>query len=97
MEFGSALFVRRWKPGCSPNVDAINAVAVSRAGRTVSQVQGELEEIPDAKARLVTLLSEARLPYDAKVCAEIAQHVNIERLRYRCPSFRLFQTKVLDC
>ena len=76
---------------------AINAVAVSRAGRQVSQVQGELEEIADAKSRLVTLLSEARLPYDATVCAEIAQHVNLERLRYRCPSFRLFETKVLDC
>jgi hypothetical protein len=77
--------------------DAINAVAAERGGRAVSQLQGALEELRDPKQKLMKLLSEARLPYDAQVCGEIAQNASIERLRYRCPAFRSFEQKVIDC
>jgi hypothetical protein len=79
------------------DVNAINSVARDRGGRTVSPVQGEIEEIGNPKERLTQLLSEARLPYDAEVCREIAQRADIETLRRRCPSFRSFERKVLDC
>lgn len=79
------------------DAEAINIVADSREGRHVSPVQGELEEISDPKARLVDLLSDAKLPYDAKVCGEIAQRTSLDRLRYRCASFRSFEEKVIDC
>jgi hypothetical protein len=76
---------------------AINAVAMQRGGLVVARVDGEIEEIQDPKGRLVGLLSQAKLPYTAAVCGEIARRADIERLKYRCPSFRSFVTKVLDC
>lgn len=77
--------------------EAINIVAENRGGRRIPQISGQLEEIKDAKANFVSVLSQAQLPYDAKVCSEIAQNASLERLRYRCQSFRWFETKVLDC
>lgn len=77
--------------------NAINSVALPRGGRTAARVQGTLEEIADPKERFILLLSEARLPYDPEVCREIASRVDIETLGYRCPSFRSFQQKVIDC
>jgi hypothetical protein len=76
---------------------AINFVARSRSGREVPPVQGTVEDIVDPKERLRRLLSQARLPYDPQVCREIASQASIETLRYRCPSFRFFEEKVLDC
>jgi hypothetical protein len=77
--------------------NAINSVAQARGGRLTSQTQGQLEEISEPKERLIKLLTEAKLPYDPKVCAEIAREASIERLRYRCPAFGLFEQKVIDC
>lgn len=78
--------------------DAINSVAVARGGsKKVAGVAGDVEEIRDPKNMLVNLLSKADLPYDPKVCGEIAKAANLERLRYRCPSFRSFENTVIDC
>lgn len=79
------------------DVGAINSVALSRGGRGVPAVQETLEDIEDPKQRLTRLLSLAGLPYDPQVCREIARQANIETLKYRCPSFRSFQEKVMDC
>jgi hypothetical protein len=76
---------------------AINEVATTRGGRPISEVHGELEEIGDPKDRLVCLLSAAALPFDQAVCREIAARTRLEVLRYRCPSFRSFEQKVVDC
>lgn len=79
------------------DVEAINSVALSRDGRRVTPVQETLEDIARPKERLMRVLSTAGLPYDFEVCREIARQANTETLRYRCPSFRSFEQKVLDC
>lgn len=79
------------------DAEAINLVAQLRGGRPISEVQGQIEEIVDPKGRLRRLLSAAKLDYDAEVCRQIAQRISLEKLRYRCPSFQRFETKVTDC
>lgn len=77
--------------------EAVNSVALMRGGQQVSPMQGTLEEIVDPKETFRRWLSEAKLPYDAQVCREIVRQIKLETLRYRCPSFRSFEQKVLDC
>jgi hypothetical protein len=79
------------------DVSAINSVAAARGGKEVALVQGTLEDIVDPKDRLRRLLSQAGLPYTDQVCREIAAKTSIETLRNRCPSFRIFEQKVIDC
>ena len=79
------------------DAQAINIVAQNRGGRQIQEVQETLEEIHDPKAKLRSVLSEAKLPYTEPVCAEIASHLRIDHLEYRCPSFRTFRQDVLDC
>ena len=79
------------------DVSAVNFVARSRGGREVAEVNEDLEEIVDPKGRLRRLLSQAGLPFDPAVCQEIAARIEIEKLRYRCPSFGIFERRVLDC
>jgi hypothetical protein len=76
---------------------AVNAVARERGGRDVPELQGELEDIADPKERFVRLLSQARLLFTPAVCREVACQADIEKLRYRCPSFRSIERKVIDC
>lgn len=77
--------------------NAINSVSRTRGGRTVERLQGQIEEMVNPKQRLTRLLSDARLPYTAEVGREIASQADLETLKYRCPSFRSFVTKVIDC
>jgi hypothetical protein len=77
--------------------EGVNAVAKKRGGRAVAEVQGTLEEIEYPKERLRQLLSEAKLEYTDQVCAEIARSLRLETLSYRCPSFRPFKQRVVDC
>jgi predicted house-cleaning noncanonical NTP pyrophosphatase (MazG superfamily) len=77
--------------------EGINAVARKRGGRVVAEVQGTLEEIEYPKERLKELLSEAKLEYTDQVCAEIARLLRLDTLSYRCPSFRTFKQRVVDC
>lgn len=79
------------------DVNAIHSVALERGGRKVPAIQGQLEQIGNPKEMLRDVLSRAGLPYDQKVCAEIARCADIGVLRQRCPSFRGFEKKVLDC
>lgn len=76
---------------------AISSTAASRGGQPVSDVHGELEEIENPKDKFISLLSSARLPHDPAVRREIAAQLRLERLRYRCPSFCSFETKLIDC
>jgi hypothetical protein len=84
------------------DANAISFVASSRGvasfgdGRPVSEVQGVLEDIEDPKGRFKRLLTTVRLPYDPEVCRQIARQIDIEKLRYRCPSFVAFEKKVID-
>lgn len=78
------------------DVVAINRVALARGGRSVRAVPGQLEEFRDAKQRLMRLLEAAGLQYSPRVCGEVAKEMNLETLRTRCPSFLLFEQKILD-
>jgi hypothetical protein len=77
--------------------DAINMVATERGGHQVADVKGSLEDYQDPTEKLTSLLSQAGIEYTAAVCAEIASKLSIDRLEYRCPSFRAFKQSVLDC
>jgi hypothetical protein len=78
---------------------AITRVAQSRSigGRHAPPTPGALEDIIHPKDRLQTVLSKCRLPYDPAVCGEIAAEIDLDCLRYRCPSFRRFEQKLQDC
>jgi hypothetical protein len=77
--------------------EGVNAVAKKRGGRAVAEVQGTLEEIEYPKERLRQLLSEAKVEYTDQVAAEIARSLRLDTLSYRCPSFRAFKQRVVDC
>ncbi len=79
------------------DVSAVNAVAATRGGRQVAEVQGILEDIEEPKERLKRLLSKAKLDYTEQVCAEISRLLRLDTLRYRCPSFCIFEQQVTDC
>ena len=79
------------------DVAAVNSVARARGGRDVAQVQGILEDIVDPKEKLKELLSKAKLDYTERVCAEIAQSLSLDTLRYQCPSFHTFEQRVIHC
>ena len=77
--------------------NAINSVARDRGGRNVSRVQGEIEKIGNPKQMFLGLLSRAGLPYTPEVCRQIAGRCDLSLLKQRCPSFRSFEQKVIDC
>jgi hypothetical protein len=77
--------------------EGVNAVAKKRGGQTVAEVRETLEEIEDPKERLRRLLSEAKLEHTDQVCAEIARSLRLNILSSRCPSFRTFEQRVVDC
>lgn len=71
--------------------------ALSRVSNTqVSEVQETLEEIVDPKSRLKSVLSNAGLPYTKEVARRIAAATSLERLDYRCPSFRNFRRALYE-
>jgi hypothetical protein len=73
---------------------AITAVALQHAGRKVGPIQEALEEIDNAKGRLMRVLSSAHLPYSPGILGEIADLISLETLNYRVPSFADFRDRV---
>lgn len=86
--------IETWLPA---DVEAVKAVAEKRGGQAVAEVQGALEDIEYPKDKPKQLLSEAKLEYTERVCAEIARSLRLDTLSYRCPSFRAFKQQVVDC
>jgi uncharacterized protein DUF4276 len=71
--------------------------AVSRVtGMRMSEIHGALEEMRDPKQRLQRVLSDASVAYTAEVARKIAATSDLEKLAYRCPSFRIFHQAVRD-
>lgn len=79
--------------------DAITSVARDRGvgRRPAAKVNAQPEEIVHPKEHLQATLSVCGLPYTAAVCGVIAAQLSLDRLRYRCPSFRRFEEKLHDC
>lgn len=65
--------------------------------RRISAINSPLESIVDPKRRLESILSEAGIVYTAKVARQIASTAILERIEYRCSSFRTFRQAIRDC
>ena len=78
---------------------AVNAVARQR-GRSrpsAQSVRDPLEGTVNAKGLFQRMLSQAQLPADLAVYAEVAAAADIERIKERCPNFRRFIECVHAC
>lgn len=77
---------------------AVNLVARRREKRAAAQAAaGSLEDIADAKEKFRRMLSQARLPADPTVYAEIASAIDLDRISARCPYFQQFVNRVRTC
>jgi hypothetical protein len=77
---------------------AINQVSQNRGkNKRVRAATIQFESYRDAKELFQRVLSQAGLPADERVYQEIAAAANIGLIAERCPSFRQFANKVLDC
>jgi hypothetical protein len=76
---------------------ADNEAVAQVIGSRISEIQGSLEEIRYAKERLQGILSDAGIAYTAQVARKIAAASDLEKLEYRCPSFRIFRQAIQDC
>jgi Domain of unknown function (DUF4276) len=77
---------------------AVNAVAERRQKPPLARALAmPLEGIRDAKERFRRMLSQARLPADPTVYAEVAAAADIARIEERCPYFRRFVDRVRAC
>jgi hypothetical protein len=73
---------------------ADNEAISQTIGRPMPEINGPLEGILDPKQRLQTILSNARIAYTKAVARKIAAATDLEKLAYRCPSFRIFRQAV---
>ncbi len=77
---------------------AVNLVAQQRQKTAAAQVvAGPLEGIRDAKESFRRMLSQARLPADPAVYAEVGAAADMDRIMQRCPYFRQFIDRVNAC
>jgi len=76
---------------------ADNGAIALALGTRIPEIHGSLEEVRDAKERLLRILSDAGLAYTEEVARKIAAASDLETLEYRCPSFRTFRQAVQDC
>jgi hypothetical protein len=76
---------------------AISKVTQSRSGKLVGRVNESLETVINPKEILYKILTEADVPYTDAVAQEIAKESDLNRIRYRCPSFGEFCQAVIDC
>lgn len=72
--------------------DALSQVAP----RSIAEIRGPLELILDPKRTLKGVLSEAGIAYTAEVARKIAAMANLERIEYRCPTFRTLRQAIDD-
>jgi hypothetical protein len=74
--------------------NAVNTVARQRGKVPSAQaVPDPLEGTTNAKALFLRMLSQAQLPADPAVYAEVAATADIDRIKQRCPYFQHF----IDC
>ncbi len=77
---------------------AVNQVARQRGKPPSAQPVGDpLEGERNAKTLFRRMLSQARLPADPAVYAEVAAAADIDRIKRRCPYFQQFVDRVGAC
>lgn len=74
---------------------AISVITGERASRTVTRIQETLESIQNPRERLTGVLG-ADIPYTPEVARRIAEEVNVETIKYRCPRFKMFCDQILN-
>jgi hypothetical protein len=72
----------------------VAAISAAADGREVKPAPGALEDLADAKGVLRERLSGVDIPYTAAAAARIAETLNLDVLRRRCPCFVLFEERV---
>jgi hypothetical protein len=77
--------------------EAISRVTRSRSGKPAVPVNKPLESIINPKETLGKVLSDAKVYYTPAVAHEIARESDLDRIKYRCPSFGEFLQAVIDC
>jgi hypothetical protein len=75
---------------------AIRIVAERRSKKGVVKSQRAPEELPNPKQALRQLLEGNKIPYTARVGAEIAREMNVQVVSNKCPRFRVF-AELVDC
>jgi hypothetical protein len=76
---------------------AISRVTMSHSGKPAVPVNKDIESITEAKETLAKVLSNAKVVYTDSVAQEIARESDLEKIKYRCPSFGEFWQAVIDC
>lgn len=66
-------------------------------GKKVSRINDNLEDIKHPKEKLQIILSASNANFTPETLRKIAEAADLEKIEYRCPSFRRFRDAVLDC
>jgi len=66
-------------------------------GEKVSRINENLEDIKHPKEKLQEILSSSSTNFIPETLRKIAEAADLEKIGYRCPSFRRFRDLVLDC
>jgi hypothetical protein len=78
------------------DAEAIRIVAERRSKKGAVKSQRDPEELPNPKQALRELLEGNKIPYTARVGAEIAHEMNAQVVSNKCPRFRVF-SELVDC
>ncbi|MGB9629710.1 MAG: DUF4276 family protein [Thermodesulfobacteriota bacterium] len=65
--------------------------------KPIVRIKGDIESINDPKEKLKEILSQSKISYTPSVVSNIAKEMNLDKIHYRCPSFRGFFQEVKDC
>lgn len=77
------------------DIQAIQRISNARGAGRVPVVQEDLENIYNAKERLIGVLAVARLTVTPALYEEIARELDLDTLRRRVPTFNDFEHSVL--
>ncbi|MBZ5555513.1 MAG: DUF4276 family protein [Acidobacteriia bacterium] len=75
---------------------ALNRISKMENGNPIPPLGGHIEDERKPKERLQRILGKAGLNYNTATCCRIAREIDLNVLRQRCPSFTVFEQKVLD-
>jgi hypothetical protein len=65
-------------------------------GERVTRINENLEDIKHPKEKLQQILSESNANFTAETLRKIVEAADLEKIEYRCPSFRRFRDSIMD-
>ncbi len=75
---------------------ALNRLSKNESGNRIPPLGGHIEDERKPKETLQRILGKAGLNYNTPTCCKIAREIDLNVLRQRCLSFKIFEQKVLD-